>query len=230
MRKIGDTLNVSSVLEGSVRKAGNRVRISVQLFGVAEGNNLWSERYDREMTDVFEIQDEISQAIVAKLKVQLAGETADAGTPIVKRYTENLEAYDLYLRGRYELYKMTREGLDASKHLFDEAIRLDPVYALAYDGLAYCWYSEGFLGFVAPKEAMPKAKASVRRAIELDESVAEAHATLGVIHALYDWDWAGAERELTRSIELNGASPVAARRCGSSRTRTAGFSAPLTWT
>jgi serine/threonine protein kinase len=191
VRKIGDTLNVSSVLEGSVRKAGNRVRISVQLIGVAEGNNLWSERYDREMTDVFEIQDEISQAIVAKLKVQLAGETADAGTPIVKRYTENLEAYDLYLRGRYELYKMTREGLDASKHLFDEGIRLDPVYALAYDGLAYCWYSEGFLGFVAPKEAMPKAKASVRRAIELDESVAEAHATLGVIHALYDWDWSG---------------------------------------
>ena len=102
---------------------------------------------------------------------------------------------------------MTREGLDASKHLFEEAIRLDPRYAPAHDGLAYCWYSEGFLGFVAPKEAMPKAKAAVRRAIELDESVAEAHATLGVILALYDWDWAGAEREMMRSIELNGASP-----------------------
>ena len=109
----------------------------------------------------------------------------------MKRYTENLEAYDLYLRGRYELYKMTREGLDASKRLFEEAIRLDPRYAPAHDGLAYCWYSEGFLGFVAPKEAMPKAKAAVRRAIELDETVAEAHATLGVILALYDWDWAG---------------------------------------
>ncbi len=207
VRKIGETLNVASVLEGSVRKAGNRVRISVQLIGVADGNNLWSERYDREMTDVFEIQDEISEAIVAKLKVQLAGETADGGAHIVRRYTENLEAYDLYLRGRYELYKMTREGLDASKHLFGEAIRLDPVYALAHEGLAYCWYSEGFLGFVAPKEAMPKAKAAVRRAIELDESVAEAHATLGVILALYDWDWGGAEREMRRSIELNGASP-----------------------
>lgn len=208
VRKIGQTLNVASVLEGSVRKSGNRVRISVQLIGVAEGNNLWSERYDREMIDVFEIQDEISQAIVGKLKVKLAGDAADgAAGPIVKRYTENLEAYDLYLRGRYELYKMTREGLDISKRLFEEAIGLDPRYAPAHDGLAYCWYSEGFLGFVAPKEAMPKAKAAVRRAIELDESLAEAHATLGVILALYDWDWAGAEREMMRSIELNGASP-----------------------
>ncbi len=210
VRKIGHTLNVASVLEGSVRKSGNRVRISVQLIAVADGNNLWSERFDREMTDVFEIQDEISHAIVEKLKVKLAGDSSDgltAASPIVKRYTENLEAYDLYLRGRYELYKMTREGLDASKRLFEEAIRLDPKYAPAHDGLAYCWYSEGFLGFVAPKEAMPRAKASVRRAIELDESVAEAHATLGVILALYDWDWAGAEREMMRSIELNGASP-----------------------
>jgi tetratricopeptide (TPR) repeat protein len=103
---------------------------------------------------------------------------------------------------------MTREGLDASRTMFEEAIRLDPNYALAHDGLAYSWYLEGFLGFVAPKEAMPKAKAAVRRAIELDETVAEAHSTLGVILALYDWDWSGAERELLRSIELNGASPV----------------------
>ena len=208
---IGKTLNVASVLEGSVRKSGNRVRISVQLIGVADGTNLWSERYDREMTDVFEIQDEISQAIVEKLKVKLAGDSSDGPLPggIVRRYTENLEAYDLYLRGRYELYKMTREGLDASKRLFEEAIRLDPDYAPAHDGLAYCWYSEGFLGFVAPKEAMPKAKASVRRAIELDEGLSEAHATLGAILALYDWDWTGAQRELMRSIELNGASPGA---------------------
>jgi len=165
------------------------------------------------MTDVFEIQDEISHAIVENLKVRLAAESTDnaaaSAAPIIKRYTDNLEAYDLYLRGRYELYKMTREGLDASKRLFEEAIRLDPKYAPAHDGLAYCWYSEGFLGFVAPKEAMPKAKAAVRRAIELDDSLAEAHGTLGVILALYDWDWANAEREMIRSIELNSASPGA---------------------
>jgi serine/threonine protein kinase/Tfp pilus assembly protein PilF len=222
IREIGEKLNVSSVLEGSVRKAGNRVRISVQLIDVAGGNNLWSERYDREMTDVFEIQDEISQAIVANLKVKLESQTGSGGLaggaagvdaahpvkPLVKRYTENLDAYNLYLKGRFELYKTTREGLDASKKMFEEAIRLDPNYALAFDGLAYSWYQEGFLGFVAPKEAMPKAKAAVRRAIELDETVAEAHATLGVILALYDWDWAGAQRELIRSIELNGSSPV----------------------
>ncbi|HWE51497.1 MAG TPA: protein kinase [Bryobacteraceae bacterium] len=218
VRQIGEALKVANVLEGSVRKAGNRVRISVQLIDVAAGQNLWSERYDREMTDVFEIEDEISQAIVGKLKVRLASQTGSSPShlqpggvpvPLVKRYTENLEAYELYLKGRFDLYKMTREGLDSSKALFEEAIRLDPRYALAYDGLAYCLYSEGFLGFVAPKEAMPKAKAAVRRALELDESVAEAHATLGVILALYDWDFAGAERELMRSIELNGASSVA---------------------
>ena len=203
-----------SVLEGSVRKAGNRVRISVQLICVADGNSLWSERFDREMTDVFEIQDEISQNIVGKLKVRLAsqgGSGADqpSGGPVaVKRYTENLEAYNLYLKGRFELYKMNLEGLEASKRLFEEAIRLDPNYALAHHGLADCWYTQGFLGFVAPKESMPKAKASVRRAIELDECIAEAHATLGVVMALYDWDWPGAERELLRSIELNGASSV----------------------
>ena len=214
IRQIGETLHVSSVLEGSVRKAGKRVRISVQLIDVADGNTLWSERYDREMTDVFEIQDEISKAIVANLKVKLAG-NSDPGidpakpmAPLVKRYTENLEAYNLYLKGRFELYKMTREGLDASRAMFEEAIRLDPKYALAHEGLAQYWYQEGILGFVAPKEAMPKAKAAVRRAIELDECVAEAHATLGAIMALYDWDWEGADRELMRSIELNGASPV----------------------
>jgi serine/threonine-protein kinase len=211
IKQIGDTLHVASVLEGSVRKAGNRVRISVQLIDVADGNHLWSERYDREMTDVFEIQDEISQTIVAKLKVKLATPSSPDGVSqsktLIKRYTENLEAYNLYLKGRFELYKMTREGLDMSKQLFQEAIRLDPNYALAHDGLAYCWYSEGFLGFVAPKAAMPKAKAAVRRALELDDSLAEAHATFGVLLALFDWDWAGAQREMTRSIELNAASP-----------------------
>jgi serine/threonine protein kinase/tetratricopeptide (TPR) repeat protein len=221
VREIGETLHVSSVLEGSVRKAGNRVRISVQLIDVADGNNLWSERYDREMTDVFEIQDEISQAIVAKLKVKLESHSgsgsqsgvAPAGAPhsvrpLVKRYTENLDAYNLYLKGRFELNKMTGEGLSASRQMFEEAIKLDPNYALAHDGLAYSWYLEGFMGFIAPKEAMPKAKAAVRRAIELDETVAEAHATLGVILSLYDWDWIGAERELIRSVELNGSSPI----------------------
>jgi serine/threonine protein kinase/Tfp pilus assembly protein PilF len=214
IKQIGAALNVESVLEGSVRKAGNRVRINVQLICVDDGNNLWSERFDREMTDVFEIQDEISQNIVGKLKVRLASqsgsgtESAAIAALAVKRYTENLDAYNLYLKGRFEYYKMTLEGLETGKRLFEEAIRLDPKYALAHDGLAQCWYTQGFMGFVAPKDAMPKAKAAVRRAIELDDLIAEAHATLGVILALYDWDWAGAERELLRSIEINGASPV----------------------
>lgn len=212
--EIGNKLRVASVLEGSVRKAGNRVRVSVQLIGVEEGNNMWSERYDREMTDVFEIQDEISQAIVQNLKVRLGSQSGSGTDPerpvksLVKRYTDNLDAYDLYLKGRFDLYKMTGDGLHTSRRLFEEALKLDPNYALAYEGIAYSWYLSGFMGFMAPKDAMPRAKAAVRRAIELDETVAEAHATLGVILALYDWDWAGAEREMIRSIELNGSSPA----------------------
>jgi len=213
VQQIGQTLHVASVLEGSVRKAGNRVRISVQLIDTGEGNNLWSERYDREMTDVFEIQDEISQSIVAKLRVRLASQSGSTSgilapaTPLVKRYTDNLDAYNVYLKGRYEQYKTTRQGLTTSKQLFQEAIALDPNYALAYEGLSKCLYTECVLGFVAPHEGMPDAKAAVLKALELDESVPESHATLGVILAIYDWNWVGAEREFIRSIELNGASP-----------------------
>jgi serine/threonine-protein kinase len=211
LRTIAETLNVASVLEGSVRKSGNRVRVTVQLINAADGYQLWSERFDREMTDVFAIQDEISQKIVETLRVRLAeqssGDTQTIST-LVKRPTGNFDAYDLYLKGRYELNQMTREGLVNSKQYFEEALALDPDYALAYDGLAYAHYTEGFLGFVAPRVAMPLAKTAARRAIELDESIAEGHATLGVILALYEWDWAGAEKEFIRSIELNGSSPA----------------------
>jgi serine/threonine-protein kinase len=213
VRQIGETLHVASVLEGSVRKAGNRVRISVQLIDTAQGNNLWADRYDREMTDVFEIQDEISQNIVGKLRVKLASQSGSGVTPapavaLVKRYTENLDAYNLYLKGRYEQNKTTREGIQTAKKLFEEAIALDPNYALAYAELGYCHYVEVVLGFVSPRQATPAAKAALRKALELDETVAEAHATLGVILTYYEWDWAGAETEFIRSIELNGASPV----------------------
>ena len=211
IRGIGETLNVASVLEGSVRKSGNRVRVSVQLIGVADGYQMWSERFDRELIDVFAIQDEISQKVVETLRVRLAEQSSSDAQPtasLIKRPTANFDAYNLYLKGRYELNQMTREGLVNSKRYFEEAIELDPGYAVAYDGLAYAHYTEGFLGFVAPRLSMPLAKTAVRRAIELDESIAEGHATLGVILALYDWDWASAEREFVRSIEINGSSPA----------------------
>jgi serine/threonine-protein kinase len=199
------------VLEGSVRKSGNRVRVTVQLISVSDGYQMWSERFDRELTDVFAIQDEIAQAVVETLRVRLAEQGAGDSAPttsLVKRPTQNIDAYNLYLKGRYELNQMTREGLVNSKRYFAEAIQLDPGYALAFEGLAYAHYTEGFLGFVAPREAMPLAETAVRRSIELDEAVAEAHATLGVILALYEWDWMSAEREFIRSLELNGASPA----------------------
>jgi serine/threonine-protein kinase len=211
LRAIAEALNVASVLEGSVRKAGNRVRVIVQLIDATDARQLWSERFDREMTDVFAIQDEISQKVVETLRVRLAqqssGVTETIGS-LVKRPTHNLDAYNLYLKGRYELNRMTREGLVNSQRYFEEAIALDGRYALAYDGLAYAHYTEGFLGFVAPRVAMPLAKAAARKALELDESIAEGHATLAVILALYEWDWTRAEKEFIRSIELNASSPA----------------------
>ena len=136
VREIGAKLNVENILEGSVRKAGNRIRVTAQLISAADGYHLWSERYDRDMTDVFAIQDEISQAIADKLRVRLAG-----GGPLVKRYTENLEAYNLCLKARYHLYKLTPEGHEKCRQYCEQAIALDPKYALAYARMADCYYS-----------------------------------------------------------------------------------------
>ena len=182
VRKIGETLHVASVLEGSVRKAGNRVRISVQLIGVGDGNNLWSERYDREMTDVFEIQDEISQAIVAKLKVKLtstsgSGSGVDrrrvAAAPLVKRYTENLEAYDLYLRGPL---RALQNDARRSGYQQDSCSKKRSGSTRTMRSRTMAWRIAGIRKASSVssrrKEAMPKAKAAVRRAIELDETVA----------------------------------------------------------
>ena len=131
VREIGARLNVEHILEGSVRKAGNRIRVTAQLVKASDGYHLWSQRFDREMTDVFAIQDEISQAIVEKLRVRLA-----ADRPLVKRHTENVEAYNLYLKARYQLLRFTPEGIAKSKEYYEQAIALDPNYALAWHGLA----------------------------------------------------------------------------------------------
>ena len=126
----------------------------------------------------------------------------------VKRFTDNMEAYNLYLKARHELYRMTRDSVALAQTLFRGAIDLDPGYALAHEGLAYALFTEAILGFAAPQEAMPSAREAVLRALEIDDTVAEAHATFGLILAVYDWDWAGAEREFRRSIALNESSPL----------------------
>jgi serine/threonine-protein kinase len=201
VREIGQKLKVETVLEGSVRQAGKRLRITAQLINVSDGYHLWSEQYDRVVTDVFDIQDEITLAIVDALKIELlAGENQS----VIKKYTENLEAYDLYLKGRYYWNKMNPEAFRKAIDNFQKAIELDPDYALAYSGLAdsYTGLGDAGLSAISPKEAFSNANAAVFKALEIDETLAEAHASLGHLK-MHDFDWAGAEREFKRAIDLN---------------------------
>jgi serine/threonine protein kinase/Flp pilus assembly protein TadD len=200
VRTIGARLNVSAVLEGTVRKSGNRLRITVQLSSVADGRTLWSERYDREMADVFAIQDEIAQTIVRTLRSTLLGDLGDT-TPV--RYTENVRAYSLYLKGRFWWNRRTQADIAEGVKYFEQAIAEDPGYALAYTGLADSYALDLDYSGAPVKEGMERAKAEARKAIELDETLAEAHTSLGWVTFIYDWDWIGAEREFTRAIQLN---------------------------
>jgi serine/threonine protein kinase/tetratricopeptide (TPR) repeat protein len=200
VRAIGARLNVSAVLEGSVRKAGNRLRITVQLSSATDGRTLWSERYDREMADVFAIQDEIAQTIVRTLRTTLLGDIGDT-TPV--RYTENVKAYSLYLKGRFWWNRRTQADIAEGARYFDQAIAEDPDYALAYSGLADSYALDLDYRGVPVMEGMERAKAMARKAIALDETLAEAHTSLGWVTFIYDWDWPAAEREFSRAIQLN---------------------------
>lgn len=203
VREIGAKLNVQAVLEGTVRKAGDRLRITAQLMSAADGYHLWSATYDRQMTDLFSVQEEISQAIVNTLKIKLAG-----GRPArVKRYTEDPEAYQLYLKGRFYFDKRTQEGIRQSIEYYMEAIKKDPNYALAYAGLADSYVPSDVA--LPPRETMAKAKAAATRALELDDNLAEAHTALGRILMMYEWNWPATEKEFRRAIELNPNDPVA---------------------
>jgi TolB-like protein len=204
VRRIAAELNVEHILEGSVRRAGNRIRVTAQLVSAADGYHVWSERYDRDMTDVFAIQEDIAQAITDKLRVRLAGDR-----PLVKRYTENLAAYDLCLKARYHLFKMTREGWEASRRHCEQAIALDPDYALAYVVLVEAYWWSTYWGFTDPREYIPRAKSAVLKALRLDDTIAETHSVLGAVLGAGEFDWQGAERECRRALELNPSSAVA---------------------
>ncbi len=189
---------------GSVRRAGNRLRISAQLVKVADGYHLWSERYDREMPDVFAIQDEIAKAIANRLRVTLG----EDGAPLVTPATDNLDAYHLYLKGRYYL---AQRGLGLKKALecFDQALALDPNYALAYAGLADACTVLAEYGVAPPNVVRPKARAAVQRALELAPDLAEVHCASGALAFICDWDWPRAARDLRRAVELNPRSVTA---------------------
>ena len=200
VRSLGAQLGVSSILEGTVRRAGSRLRITAQLTDVADGRILWSERYERDDRDVFAIQDDLSRAIVDRLRADMV---QPIGELHPRRYTENLRAYDLYLKGRFAWNQRTDGSVTEAIRLFEAAIAEDPRYALAYTGLADA-HALHLDYRVGPVEAgMRRAREHALRAIELDESLAEAHSSLGWVAFIHDWDWPLAGREFRRAIELN---------------------------
>lgn len=198
--EIGQTLNVKTILEGSVRRMGQRVRITAQLVNADDGYPIWSERYDREVEDVFEIQDEIARSIVGHLRIKL---TSAQDQALARRQTENVRAYELYLRGRHSWYRWNTKGslAKAIRH-YENALGKDPDYALAYHGLADAYSVPGLWGFQPTSEVLPKALAAATRAVELAPELAEARTSLGFVQLL-DWDWQGAESSFLDAIALN---------------------------
>jgi adenylate cyclase len=195
--EIAQKLNVGNVLEGSLRREGNRVRIAVQLVNARDGFHLWSETFEHELQGVFAVQDEITRAVVDALKIKLA-----VALPVHKK--PNTEAYDLYLKGRYFLNRKNEADARRAIDYFQQALAKDPNDAPAYAGLADSYSSFAFpLGVVTPREAMPKAKEAAQRALAIDNALGEAHTSLAYIAFFYDWDWAAAERGFKRAIELN---------------------------
>jgi serine/threonine-protein kinase len=200
VREIGRQLDVEAVLEGSVRRAGNRLRITAQLVNVADGFHLWSDRFDRDLADVFAIQDEIARAIVDKLEVKLQGKEKGA---LVKRHSMDHESYDFYLKSRSLLLRMTGAVYKKAEELFEGLAEKYPDAAPPLLGLSWLKNCRAIWGNARPHDAYPKAKEYARRALELDGSLGEAHACLGYAKGFYDGDWTGGERDFKRALELN---------------------------
>ncbi len=204
--EIGKELGVGALLEGSVRKAGSKVRITVQLVNAKTEEPIWSQAYDRELVDVFALQSEIAQRIARSLKVRVL---RSEKLGLEKSPTDNTEAHSQYLKGRHSLNTRTEEGARKALEHFAQAIQHDSKYALAYTGMADAYAIMALLELVPPKDAFPKARDAARKAVELDPRLAEAHASLGLVSFQYDWDWLTAEKEFKQAIELNPNYPPA---------------------
>jgi len=200
IREIGKELNVNTILEGSVQKSGDYIRVNAQLINVEDGFHLWAETYDRELRNVFEIQSDLAENIAKALKTNL---TIEEKQGLDKNPTDDLEAYNTYLVGRHFWNMRTEEGFQKSLELFQKAIKKDPTYALAYTGIADYFNLIGYYDLVPPREAFPRAKEAAEKAIDLDETLAEAHASLATIQTWYEWDWTGAKSSFKRALELN---------------------------
>lgn len=198
--QVGRELGVGAILEGSVRKAGNRVRIAAQLIEVDSDKYVWSQSYDRDLTDIFAVQGEIAQQVAEGLKVQLLSNEREK---LEAKQTGNPEAYNLYLKGRYYWNERTEEGVKKAIKYFEEALKADPKLARAYTGLADSYLILGNYEWMAPAKAGELAKVNAMEALTLDGTLAEAHASLGLVHVNHDWDFVEGEKELRRAIELN---------------------------
>ena len=202
IRKIAETLGVSNVLEGSVRRSGNRLRITAQLIKSVDGTHLWSERYDRDMTDIFAVQDEIGQAISEALKVRLAPRTQ----------TVNIEAYQNCLKGQYYRARYTPESLAKAKEFFEQALAIDPNYAPAHNGLAMRYYLLAGLGIKPVGDMAPLAKSAAEKALAIDPANSETHSVLGTIAAIFDYDWKAGEMHFRRAMAAEPVQPTARTR------------------
>ena len=196
----GRELQADSVLEGNLQKSGDHIRVTARLINVADGASLWAGTFDEKMTDVFAVQDAISQKVADALALRLSGEEKER---LTRRYTDNVEAYQLYLTGRYHWTKFTPPDIRKAIGFFQKAIELDPKYALAYFGFAEANRSLAINADVPSKDCLPQAKAAAIKALEIDDSLAEAHASISFSLIWYDWDWDGGAREAQRAIALN---------------------------
>ncbi|MGE5212349.1 MAG: protein kinase domain-containing protein [Nitrospirota bacterium] len=208
-RQIGNALGVSHVLEGSVQRAGSKVRVNAQLIDTRTDSHVWAEEYDRDLEDVFAIQSDISRRVAEALKIQLGAEQAER---LAKKPTQNPEAYDSYLLGKFELNRFTDSGLVKSIAHFQKAIALDPKFALAYASLAEAYNTIGYWGYLAPKDAFPQAKQAAQQALKIDPDLAEAHAALGYVQFQYEWKFKEAEAQFRQAIRLNPNSVTARLR------------------
>jgi len=199
IREIGRKLDVNTLLEGSVRKAGKQIRITAQLINVSDGSHLWSERFDRELEDVFAIHDDIAQAIVSELKLKLVPQP---GQSLIKKHTENLEAYSLVLKGRYYWNQLTAEGWTKGLDCFQKAIDIDPDYAMPYVWIAILYQSQSFWGEMSPREANAKSSEAIKEALRLDPMIADLYNLQAVWYFSYDRDWKAAEQAFKKSLDL----------------------------
>jgi serine/threonine-protein kinase len=196
----GRELGVESVLEGSLQRRGNKIRVTVRLLNVSNGASLWAGTFDEEMTDIFALQDTIAQRVVHALALELSSEDRML---LTKRYTENTKAYRLYLNGRYYWWKSSPEEYSKSRDYFHRAVEEDPSYALGYCGLNSFYGYGAAWGLLPPDEGWPKAEWAITKALDLDHSLAEAHLGMAALKMVYYLDWVGAEKEAKRAIELN---------------------------